>query len=123
MLYAPYHHITTLWRYALYRYKIKAKLICIRKTVSQHPGRVLDEYLNKKGLSQKDLERAIFVDYTGINGLIRGRRAITANTALRLAKFLGTTPEFWLELQMQYDLARAAQENAEVLQKIELWKG
>lgn len=87
--------------------------------MSQHPGKVLNAYLEEKGLKQKDLERAIFVDYTGINGIVRGRRAITANTALRLAKFFGTTPEFWLNLQMQYDLARAAEDNAEVLEKIE----
>ncbi len=119
-------YITILQHYGDMRYvsiRLKISFNHIGKSVSQHPGKVLDEYLNKKGLSQKDLERAIFVDYTGINGLIRGRRAITANTALRLAKFLGTTPEFWLELQMQYDLVRATQENAEVLQKIESWKG
>ena len=73
-----------------------------------HPGAILDEeFLAPLGLSAYALARAISVPRNRITGIVRGERAITADTALRLARFFGTSPEFWLGLQMTYDLETA----------------
>jgi len=70
-----------------------------------HPGEVLEaEFLEPMKLSQNRLALEIGVDARRINEIVLGKRAITANTALRLAKYFGTTPQFWLGLQMEYDL-------------------
>lgn len=70
-----------------------------------HPGVILEEeFLAPFGLSAYALARAISVPRNRITGIMRGERAITADTALRLARFFGTSPEFWLGLQMDYDL-------------------
>ena len=70
-----------------------------------HPGEVLkEEFMLPLGLSANGLARAIRVPPNRISAIINGERSVTADTALRLAKSLGTTPEFWLNLQRQYDL-------------------
>ena len=70
-----------------------------------HPGEILlEEFLRPLGVSQNRLSRDINVSVGRINDIVHGRRSITANTALRLAKFFGTTPDFWLGLQVEYDL-------------------
>ena len=70
-----------------------------------HPGEVLlEEFLKPMGLSQNRLALDIGVHPRRINEIVLKKRAITANTALRLARYFGTTPEFWLGLQNQYDL-------------------
>jgi len=70
-----------------------------------HPGEVLqEEFLKPLGLSQHRLALDIGVDSRRINEIVLGKRSITANTALRLARYFGTSPEFWLGLQAQYDL-------------------
>ncbi|MFC1530089.1 HigA family addiction module antitoxin [Gemmatimonadota bacterium] len=70
-----------------------------------HPGEVLmEEFLKPLGLSQNRLALDIGVHPRRINEIVLKKRAITANTALRLARYFGTTPEFWLGLQNQYDL-------------------
>jgi len=70
-----------------------------------HPGEILlEEFMKPLEVSQNRLSRDINVSVGRINDLVHGRRAITANTALRLAKFFGTTPDFWLGLQVEYDL-------------------
>lgn len=70
-----------------------------------HPGEVLrEEFLTPLGLSQHRLALDIGVDPRRINEIVAGRRSVTANTALRLARYFKTTPEFWLGLQAQYDL-------------------
>ncbi len=70
-----------------------------------HPGEVLlEEYLNPLGISQNKLALHMRVPAQRISEIIKGKRAITADTAVRLAKVIGTTPEFWLSLQMDYDL-------------------
>ncbi|WP_287371375.1 HigA family addiction module antitoxin [Oceanithermus sp.] len=70
-----------------------------------HPGEVLlKEFLEPYGLTQKELSRRIGVSYPRVNELIHGKRGVTPDTALRLAKLFGTTPEFWLNLQLAYDL-------------------
>lgn len=70
-----------------------------------HPGEVLHaEFLEPMGLSQNRLAIDIGVDARRINEIVLGKRAITANTALRLSRYFGTTPQFWLGLQVEYDL-------------------
>ena len=70
-----------------------------------HPGEVLlEEFLKPMGISQNRLALNIGVPARRINEIVLGRRGITADTALRLARFFGTSAEFWLGLQSQYDL-------------------
>jgi addiction module HigA family antidote len=70
-----------------------------------HPGEVLlEEYLKPLGISQNKLALAMRVSPQRINEIINEKRSITAETAIRLAKAIGTTPEFWLSLQDGYDL-------------------
>lgn len=70
-----------------------------------HPGEVLlEEFLNPMGISQNRLALSIGVHPRRINAIVLGKRSITANTALRLGHYFGMSPEFWLGLQMDYDL-------------------
>jgi antitoxin HigA-1 len=70
-----------------------------------HPGEVLlEEFLEPAGLSQYRLAKDISVPPRRINEIVHGKRAVTADTALRLSRYFGTTPRFWLNLQAQYDL-------------------
>lgn len=72
------------------------------------PGEVLlEEFMRPLSVSQNRLARDAGVPATRIHEIIHARRAITADTALRLAAFFGTTPEFWMNLQARYDLDRA----------------
>jgi len=74
-----------------------------------HPGEVLmEEFLKEYGISQNRLGRDIGMSPRAINEIVHGKRSITANSALRIAKFFGTSPEFWLNLQTSYDLEEAA---------------
>ena len=75
------------------------------KLPAVHPGEVLlEEFLVPASLSQYRLAKDIRVPQRRINEIVQGKRAITANTALRLARYFGMTPRFWLNLQTQYDL-------------------
>jgi addiction module HigA family antidote len=75
-----------------------------------HPGEILlEEFLKPLKISQNRLGRDLGVPAQRINEIIRGRRAITVDTALRLAKYFGTTPQFWLNLQAHYDLEMAVE--------------
>jgi len=70
-----------------------------------HPGEVLlEEFIKPMNLSQNRLAIDIGVDARRINEIVLGKRAITADTALRLSRFFGNSPQFWLGLQSQYDL-------------------
>ncbi|NOR11976.1 MAG: HigA family addiction module antidote protein [Candidatus Aminicenantes bacterium] len=70
-----------------------------------HPGVILlEEFLNPTGISQYRLAKDTNVPPRRINEVIHGKRAITADTALRLGRFFGTSPQFWLNLQGQYDI-------------------
>ena len=69
-----------------------------------HPGEHLAEILDELGISQYRLAKAIDAPPRRINEIVHGRRSITADTALRIGKALGMTPEFWLNLQKMYDL-------------------
>ena len=73
-----------------------------------HPGEVLrEEFLGPLGLTAHALAQALRVPATRINDVVNERRGITADTALRLARYFGTTPEFWLNLQSAFDLRTA----------------
>ena len=75
-----------------------------------HPGRILrEEFLEPMTLSIYALAKAIKVTRSRLNDIVLGRRAISADTALRLARYFGTTPEFWVDLQARYDLDVAKQ--------------
>jgi addiction module HigA family antidote len=83
-----------------------------------HPGEVLiEEYLKPMGISQNRLALSMRVPARRINEIVLGKRAITADTALRLSLAIGTTPEFWLGLQTQYDLDIAKVEKLEQLKQ------
>ena len=76
-----------------------------RKLDPVHPGEVLqEEFLMPMGLSQNRLAINISVPARRINEIVLKKRRVTADTALRLARFFGTSPQFWLGLQCQYDL-------------------
>ncbi len=78
------------------------------KLVNVHPGEVLlEEFLKPLGISQNKLARDISVPPRRINEITLGKRAITADTALRLARYFGTTAQFWMGLQDDYELEEA----------------
>ena len=85
-----------------------------------HPGEMLlEEFLNPMGLTQRELADAIHVPYQRVNDLVNGRRGVTPSTGLRLAKFFGMTPDFWMNLQLRWDLYFAQKEEMNVLQEIQ----
>jgi len=85
-----------------------------------HPGEMLlEEFLNPMGLTQRELAEGIRVPYQRVNELVNGRRGITPATALRLAKFFGTTPDLWMNLQLRWDLYHAQEAEAPDLDRIE----
>jgi addiction module HigA family antidote len=72
-----------------------------------HPGEILmGEFLEPMGISQYRLAKDISVSPRRINEIVHGKRAVTADTALRLGRFFGMTPQFWLNLQTRYDLEK-----------------
>ncbi|MBA1147650.1 HigA family addiction module antidote protein [Ectothiorhodospiraceae bacterium WFHF3C12] len=72
------------------------------------PGEILyEDFMEPLGLSAAALARALHVPPNRITALINGQRGLTADTALRLARYFGTTPEFWIRLQADYDLRQA----------------
>ena len=72
-----------------------------------HPGEILREELDTLGLSANALARALGVPVNRITLILNGQRGITADTALRLARYFGTTPQMWLNLQQTWELRRA----------------
>ena len=77
-----------------------------------HPGRILhQQFMKPAGLSQNALARELGVPPRRINEIILGKRGITADTALRLAKHFRNPPRYWMELQADFDLAEAAQQD------------
>ncbi len=80
------------------------------------PGEILlEEFLIPLGVSQNQLARDIDVPVSRISAIVKGERAITADTALRLAAFFGSSPEMWMNLQSEYDLRVAKRMNGEVI--------
>lgn len=84
-----------------------------------HPGEILkEEFLDEMSISAYKLSKDTFIPQTRISEIIKGRRRITANTALRFAKYFGTSPKFWLGLQDDYDLEEEKINRAEELNEI-----
>lgn len=80
-----------------------------------HPGEILkEEFMRPLSLSANALARAVRVPPNRISAIVNGERGLTADTALRLAKAFGTTPEFWLSLQKQYELDCARDEATDI---------
>lgn len=80
---------------------------------------LLEEFLNPMGLTQRELAESIHVPYQRVNEIVNGRRGVTPSTALRLAKFLGTSPGFWMNLQLRCDLYQVQATENHLLATIE----
>ncbi len=84
-----------------------------------HPGEMLlEEFLKPMNLTQRSLADAIHVPYQRVNDIVNERRGITPSTALRLARFLGTSPEYWMNLQFRWDLYWTERTEAKDIDKI-----
>ena len=84
-----------------------------------HPGEMLlVEFLNPMRLTQRMLADSIHVPYQRVNDIINGRRGITPSTALRLAKFFGMSADFWMNVQLRWDLYFAQQDETSILKEI-----
>ena len=81
-----------------------------RKLPPIHPGELLRDELGEIGVSLNELARALRVPMNRISAIVNGKRAITVDTAMRLARYFGTAPQYWLNLQVAYDLEVAGQE-------------
>ena len=85
-----------------------------------HPGEILlEEFLVPMNLSQNALARAINVPPRRINEIVLGKRAVTADTALRLARYFGTSEQLWMGLQADYDLEEARKQLGRKIERIE----
>ncbi len=82
-----------------------------------HPGEILADELTELGMNAAQLANVLHVPPNRIGQILAGQRAITADTALRLGRWLGTGPELWMNLQTAYDLRRAAQEKGEEIER------
>lgn len=84
-----------------------------------HPGEILlDDYLKPLGMSVNALSKELYVPAQRLNEIVRERRGVTADTAMRLARYFGTTEQFWLNLQTEYDLRRARAEKSDQINKL-----
>jgi addiction module HigA family antidote len=86
--------------------------------VTTHPGEILgEEFLRPLGMSVNALALALRVPATRIGAIVKGERSVTADTALRLARFFGTSPEFWMNLQAMHDLTKTRQESGAAIER------
>ncbi|MBD2777971.1 HigA family addiction module antitoxin [Iningainema tapete] len=86
-----------------------------------HPGEILQlEFLEPLNITPYRLSKDIGVAQTRIGEILSGKRSVTADTALRLSRYFGNSAQFWLNLQTQYDLRLALEENAEVYNQISI---
>ena len=84
-----------------------------------HPGEILlEDFLRPMGLTQTQLAEGIRVPFQRVNEIISGKRGLTPSTALRLARYFGNSPGFWLNLQMRCDLQKAENNEVEILSEI-----
>ena len=87
--------------------------------ITTHPGEILkEEFLVPMALSARQLALAIDIPANRITEILRGRRSVSADTALRLGRYFNTSPEFWMNLQMAHDLSKAAAESKKDLARI-----
>ncbi len=96
----------------------------MKKLKNVHPGKVLmKEFLIPMQISAYRLAKETYIPQTRISEILKGNRRITADTALRLSKFLGTSAKFWLGLQDDYDLEEEKKKKAKELNRIKVWEG
>jgi len=89
-----------------------------RELAPIHPGEILlEEFLNPMDISQYRLTKDISVDPRRINEIVHGKRAISADTALRLGRYFGMSPQFWLNLQSHYDLELLDMQSGDQIQR------
>ena len=87
--------------------------------IPTHPGEMLlEEFLKPMNLSQQKLANAIHAPFQRINEIVHGRRGVTPSTALRLSKYFSTSPGFWMNLQLRYDLYRTQQNEQQAIDEI-----
>ena len=87
--------------------------------IPTHPGEMLlEEFLNPMGITQRELADNIHVPYQRVNEIVNGRRGVTPGTALRLAKFFNMSADFWMNLQLRWDLYFAQQDEVKTLDAI-----
>jgi addiction module HigA family antidote len=83
----------------------------MNKIVAVHPGEILkDEFPEPMGITPYRLAKEIGVSVPRVNDIVRSKRSISANTALRLGRYFGVSPQFWMNLQNRFDLAEAAKD-------------
>jgi len=91
----------------------------MKNIANVHPGEILqEEFLIPMEISAYKLSKSIGVQQTRISLIVKGERGITADTAMRLSKYFGTTPEFWMNLQREYDLRKVKTEIKEIIDNI-----
>jgi len=96
----------------------KGKRMPMRERRPIHPGEILaEDVLIELNMSGRQLAGVLGVSPNRISEILRGRRAITADTALRLSRWLGTSPDVWLTLQQRYDLEMARMEAGEIIER------
>lgn len=96
----------------------------MEKVKNIHPGEILnEEFLVPLGISAYRLAKETFIPQTRVSEIIKGNRRITADTALRLSKFFGNTPRFWLGLQNDYDLEEEGTQKEKELSEIKPIEG
>lgn len=91
----------------------------LKNRIPSHPGEILlEEFLIPLGMTQRHLADAIHIPYQRVNDIINGRRSITPDTALRLAKLFNTSADFWMNLQIRKEMYSAFKKNEFVLEEI-----
>ena len=91
-----------------------------RKIPSVHPGEILiEDFLRPLGITQYRLAKAVGVSQRRTGEIVQGKRTITADTAIRLGQALGTSPQFWMNLQSRYELERASDEIGATARRIQ----
>jgi addiction module HigA family antidote len=85
--------------------------------IAIHPGEHIADDLTELGMSASELARTLNIPTNRITEIIRGRRGISADTALRLSQWMGTTPEYWMNLQRNYELRLAEQERGDEIRR------
>src|ERR1035438_4834571 len=84
-----------------------------------HPGEtILEDVLQPLNISVNRLAKELGITAARLNEIVRGRRGVSADTALRLARYLGTSPDFWLGLQLEYDLRTAQQTKQKEIERV-----
>ena len=87
-----------------------------------HPGEILREELEELGLSANAVAQALYVPANRVSAILKGQRGVTADTALRLSRFFGTTPQVWMNLQKTYELRVAENDSGKVIaKKVKPW--